>query len=666
MLYFPSLAVALALFTQAGRPAEPDPTAPSTVQDDDQAPIEDIQITAKGSARAARAETWTVLPSQRVKRSDARNVADVLRRAPGALVQTNSRGETLVFLRNAGERQVSVFYDGAPLEVPWDHRLDLKLIPATAVGRTEVARGPLSNRYGPNISGGAIFLAPRQTAEYQKTYLRSEVGAGGLLKLESAVGLSPTESTSFVIAAEHTQYNGEPLVDELPFSQPGDGLRTNTDTERTSALAHVAWSLDEVDLTATAFYGRAELGVAPESHLDPAEEQVRFWRYPNTELAMAIIGVRAKGEVTALDAVVWGQAYDQSIQSFASSRYDDLTQRQRDTNRSLGSRVRVAGELGPHRVSLGLYGSLAAHDERRVDAPETPAQTAQEDAFLNAFWSAGADYELTIGPLHARIGGGLDALEPIETAGRPSSGAFRAWNATAGAKLDFAAGWSLHAGIGSRARLPTPRELFGTALDRFILNEDLREERNTTIEAGVRYGGTWGSVELTPFATWTDDTLAQRNVDVDGATLRQRVNLDGSRVIGVEVIGDVRVTQWMRAAGQVLISDVRRLGGGEDRLPERPSVQAFAELVFGEDTGLEVATELFARSDIYSLAPEGLRSVPGAALVSFRAAYRLASEDWGQLETYVRLDNAFNTRLEPQLGLPEAGRLVRSGLIVEF
>ena len=629
-------------------------------------PIEDITITAANSARAAEAETWNVMSEQRVERSDARHVADVLRRAPGALVQTNSRGETLVFLRNAGERQVSVFFDGAPLEVPWDHRLDLKLIPAAAIGRTEVARGPLSNRYGPNVSGGAVFFAPRRF-DARTAKMNAEIGTQGHWSLKGSVSFSPTDESSVIFAGDHTAYSGESLADPLPFSQDDDALRTNTDASRTSALAHGSAEIGKVELSATALYGRAELGVAPESHIDPEVDRVRFWRYPNSELAMLIAGLRADGELGALDAVLWWQAFDQTIESFTSANYDVLAERQRDTNRSVGGRMRVVGAWGPHRLSLGAYGSLSSHDERQLTGLDTGSGApAIEDSFFTGLWSAGIDYELELGTTRLRVGGGVDALEPIDTSGRPSSGAFRTWNLSTGARTELYPGLSVHAAVGSRARLPTARELFGTALDRFVLNEDLRSERNTTIEAGVKYERRWGTVELVPFATWTSDTIDQRNVDSPDGTRRQRINLEGSRVIGVELVGEVRLTNWARVGGQVLISDVTRFGGGEDRLAERPGVQGFADLVIGYADGFELATELFVRGAAFSLAPDGLREVDGAALLNARLAYRFDGEAWGPLQVYVRIDNAFNARLEPQLGLPEPGRQVRTGLTAAF
>ncbi|MGB1375120.1 MAG: TonB-dependent receptor plug domain-containing protein, partial [Rhodothermales bacterium] len=65
-----------------------------------------------------------------IARQDVPDVASTLRLLPSTSVQTNSRGETLVYIRSAGERQVAVFLDGAPLNIAWDNRIDLSLVPA--------------------------------------------------------------------------------------------------------------------------------------------------------------------------------------------------------------------------------------------------------------------------------------------------------------------------------------------------------------------------------------------------------------------------------------------------------------------------------------------------------------------------------------------------------
>ena len=113
------------------------------------------------------------------------NVADVARLIPSAVATTNSRGETLVYVRGVGERQTAVLLDGAPLTVPWDRRLDLALVPAGVIGRLDLVRGPASLVWGPNTTGGALDLVPRalgstgQITELESYVVPGDTGGGG-------------------------------------------------------------------------------------------------------------------------------------------------------------------------------------------------------------------------------------------------------------------------------------------------------------------------------------------------------------------------------------------------------------------------------------------------------------------------------------------------------
>ncbi len=603
-------------------------------------------------------ESWSGLSSERIERTDARSAADVLRRAPAALVQTNSRGETLVYLRNAGERQVGVFLDGAPLNVPWDYRLDLNLIPGAVLDRIEVARGPLSNRYGPNVSGGALFLdtpAPRAPA---RQVARVEGGSAGLYRLEGRAAAS-FDDWGALLGAERMAYDGQPLATDatLPFSQSGE-LRTNTDRGRTSALGRIGGRLGDFELSMTTLYGRSRLGVAPEGHLDPADGETRYWRYPDSSLTMLIAS--AKGPLLpslTLSATPWVQLFTQDIDSYASDAFEQLLETQRDRNRSVGSTLRLEQDFGDHRVATSFLGSLALH-RQQIDDAET-------ERFSSGLWSAGLDHSFARGPFMTRVGVGLDGLSPQDTGGRESGGALRAWNASGGVRWEPLEGAFLRLALGSRARLPTMRELYGTALDRFVLNPELEAERNHTVELGAGLEDRRWALELIGFARWTDDTLAQEIVDVEGLPRRRRVNLGSSQVIGAELVGRATLLDWLVLGGHVVASDVRAtdVDGTSTRLAERPELQGFVELVLGHaGSGPELTLEGFARAEAYSLTSTGFVRLPDSFITNARIAYRLTAFDALELSAHVRVDNLFDSEVVPQIGLPDPGRWFRAGL----
>lgn len=625
---------------------------------EDSREIETFSILGERDAPFVGTESWSGLTSERIERSDARSAADVLRRAPGALVQTNSRGETLVYLRNAGERQVTIFLDGAPLNVPWDYRVDLALVPGLAIDRVEVARGPLSNRYGPNVSGGALFLETPSPFGATRQRAAIEAGEAGYYRLQAQAAISGDVSGG-TLAAERTALDGQPVADAatLPFSQTG-ALRTNTDQARTSALGRVGTRLGDLEFSLTTLYGRSRSGVAPESHVDPVLDQTRYWRYPDTSLGM-IIG-SANGPLTPtleLDATSWVQLFDQTIESYTDAAYDTLDERQRDRDRSAGLSLRLEQALHRHRFAASFLGSTSEHRQTNGKTPE--------ERFSSTVWSAGLDHSYETDAIMTRLGVGFDGLAPRDTAGRDSTGAITAWNVSGGARWTPTADWFLRAAAGSRARLPTLRELFGVALDRFVLNPDLRAERNTTVEVATGLERHRSAVELIGFAQWTSDTIAQEVVEVEGQSRRRRVNLGNSQVVGAEFVARATVLDWMVVGGHVVASDVRaRDADGETtRLAERPELQGFGEIVLGlPGAGPELTVEGFARTEAYSLTSDGFVRLPDSLITNLRLAYRLTLFDRVELTAHARVDNVFDDAVVPQVGLPDPGRWLRAGL----
>ena len=92
-------------------------------------------------------------------------------------VPTNTRGESIAFMRNAAERQVGIFYDGAAINVPWDNRLDLSSVPAPLIGGVRSAAGPIAPHYGVN-SLAVLNLVPRQGGDAE---IALEGGEAGLV-----------------------------------------------------------------------------------------------------------------------------------------------------------------------------------------------------------------------------------------------------------------------------------------------------------------------------------------------------------------------------------------------------------------------------------------------------------------------------------------------------
>ncbi|PSQ74633.1 MAG: hypothetical protein BRD36_01790, partial [Bacteroidetes bacterium QH_7_64_110] len=168
-----------------------------------------------------------------IESQDAADVSGLAELVPATHVQTNSRGQTILYFRNAGDRQVGQFFDGALLNIPWDNRVNISLIPAGVVEEMTVTKGVPSVRYGANVLGGAInFQSRTLDAEGQRTELRGALGTAEQRRA-AATHLGRTEQWDYTAAVQYTSRGNEPLSQDanLEYNQPLSDRRVNTDRQ---------------------------------------------------------------------------------------------------------------------------------------------------------------------------------------------------------------------------------------------------------------------------------------------------------------------------------------------------------------------------------------------------------------------------------------------------
>ena len=601
------------------------------------------------------------------------SLSDALARAPSASLQTNSRGETLVFLRGAGERQTALYFNGASLNVPWDNRLDISLLPTRAIAHISTTPGVSSVLYGANASGGVIEIIP--VSEDSPASLDAQGGEGGFFD-GGAVLSGRIGDFGGAISGGFTRRDGAPTPRDadLAFSQDDSALRTNTDFRRANGFAHIETALgSSATVSASLLAVDAAYGIAPEGHLDPQEDRVRFWRYPQSRHIVGVANVSSRlSDNSSVRSAFWVQQFNQTIESYASAQYGQIEDRQIDSDRTYGARIIAEHNVGAH--ALRGVATLIDARHRQTDiafadgAP--PAETPQADQFRQRTVSIGGEYDFTRGATRISFGAGGDFLQSLKTGGRPDAGDFSTWNLIGGLEQHLKGRWSVALSAGRKTRLPTQRELFGDAINRFLINPDLKAENSVLVEAPLRYEGADLSFSIAPFANFTSNTIDQRNVVVDGARLRQRINLRGSRGFGVEAFGEAALTERLSLAGNITAMRLRRRPDADMSdgrfLSERPELLARASLNYTHPDGWRGSLEALHRGRAFSLDLNDV-FVPLARSTSFNAEIAYAfTVTQGKIDLFLRADNVTDALIEPQLGLPGSGRLVRAGVRVSI
>ncbi len=620
------------------------------------------------AARPAAPSTLQRIPVAAIDRLDAPSVSDVARLIPAAHVQTNSRGETLVYLRAAGERQVALFFDGALLNIPWDNRVDLSLLPAGVIGGITVAKGVPSVLWGANVLGGAVNMTSRGLRS--KGTFTEATGQGGSEGFGQGMvtHLGRRGRFSWVGSGGYARRDGFAVPDDLGdaglvFNQVSDRIRTNTDYRLANGFGRLEYDFSSRSrLGLSMLHVDGEKGIAPEGHLNPAVDRVRFWRYPEWRMSMAILnGEAGLGPATSLRGAVWGSRFTQQIADYAGAEYDQLDSQQDDEDLTVGGRAVIEHAFAPVTLRLGLNALTSMHrqqesafeGEQRADDPRL--------TYRQGLWSAGLEAEATpLAPLTLTAGVSLDALSTPETGDKPSRDPFMDYGLTVGGVYRLNEAWSLNASAGRKTRFPTLRELFGEALQRFALNPDLRPESSLLAEVGMRHYGEVVSGDVTLFLNRTDDTIDQERLE-DGR--RRRVNLGGSRITGVEISGAVRPIPLIRFDGHLTVMDVRGIeeDGSTTRLSEKPEAIGRLAASYSPGRGPNATVEAVYTGVAYSPDGDGFVRLDPSLVLNLRAGYRLSVRAVSA-ELFARVNNVTDAVVLPQLGLPGPGREIQAGL----
>ena len=629
-------------------------TATPALAQGQQAFSETIVVTGHGEPDdAASFETRHALGPEAVGLIDGSSADELLRRLPAVHVPVNSRGEAIAFLRNAAERQVAIFYEGADINVPWDNRLDLSLIPAGLIGSARSAAGPLAPHYGVNALG-ALSLSPVGSLRGSMAY-----GTGDRFDADLAMPLGPV-----MLGGGYTSRDGDPLSDDadLPYSQTGRKLRTNTDRELANIFGRVAGSVGAHDLSLTAFHVWGEKGIAPDSTI---AEGARFWRYPDVQHSLIVGNAKSQlGESTELDSAVWYQRFGQKIDSYTDADYDTVDSREVDRDRTWGVRELLKHRTGP-AMFVGSFNFLqSTHKQRDIGYEDGSPPATLPDALVyrQRNWSVGGEFEYDFSAaLRGEIGVGYDVVDYVRTGDKPPVKDARAWTGRAGLVYAAGGGWQVRGAVGRKMRAPTMRERFGEGINRFMPNPDLKPERIVTAELGIEWRGERGGFYVIPFLQDLKNTIDQRNVD----GLRQRINLEGSKVKGVEFGGEWRPHEYFSIAGNATWTHVRRKGAVEgelNRIAEKPAWIANLTANYRHPSGFSTMAEAQHYGRAYSVDDSGaLVPLERSISVNWRAGYAFDMQDQ-KLELFLRVDNLGDTLVEPQLGLPAPGRSVRVGL----
>lgn len=175
--------------------------------------------------------TVRVIDRQQIERSNARDVADLLRNIPGVdVVRTGpTGGVTTTFLRGANSQHTKVLLDGIPINDPSNasRLFDFGALSLHDIERVEVLQGPQSVIYGSDAIGGVVNIITRQGEGPGR--LRASVMGGSFGTHRESLGLSgSTDKVHYSINGEWRQTDGFTATSPRVGGSESDGFALGT------------------------------------------------------------------------------------------------------------------------------------------------------------------------------------------------------------------------------------------------------------------------------------------------------------------------------------------------------------------------------------------------------------------------------------------------------
>lgn len=631
--------------------------------------IPDLVVGSRRSrtADAARVNVDQVVIGPR----DAQAVADLGFLLPATMVNVNSRGESLFMIRGSSERQVTAYLDGIPLNVPWDERVDLSMVPALAIERLEASRGISTLLTGPNSLAGSVNLvAPSLLLAGQRTQLGLRAGSGALLE-GRLLHQRRRGAWRFLATLAHRQRDGflVPADLDAPYNQTGQ-RRTNSDLRQTSLLLRAArdvgasgsWRLLMVGLD-------SDKGVPPETHLKTA---ARFWRYPL--LRRVLLGTNLLLHPDAdqrwdLEAGLAVDFYRQQIRKFDDVTYsgpplEPSTPFEDDTDRTGTAQIRLGRRLGAaSRIDLKSVLRYTRHRETlEIDGPESAYAQVLSSTVVEASLCSGDSWNV-------RAGAGFEVAATPETGDKPAREPTTAGVGLVRLAYSPSRHANFHAAASRRSRFPSLRELYSGALGRFVLNPELAPERQDLIEIGGTFRDASWDIGVAGFASFLHGGI-ERKVVPEGDGQFQRVNTDVIRNLGLECVVSLRPWTSLSLTGHlsVLVARQKEAGSFSGELEDRPDYLAAWTLTWTDGSGVQFLIEVIAVGERFSAdltdPADGLQPLPAQASLNLRLAKLFYSAGNGRdrAEIFLRLNNVTDASTDTQVGLPGPGRMLTVGI----
>ena len=606
----------------------------------------------------------------RINHIDAFSFTELTQVIPSTQIRTNSRGESMLYIRGASERQLGLFFDGVQMNIPWDNRMDLTFVPTDIIGQVFVDKQSSSILYGPNVLGGALSISTQERRSEGTGFRLKIQGNDANTQMYSACADGRFSNFNYIANISYLKSDGFLMSKDAPSDLKNQNensrLRTNSDQERFNAYIRGEYHFDDNTKIGLSFsYTNQEKGVG--ANTDTINSS-RFWRYPDRNRLITTLNAWHAfddAKQWQLRGTVWFDKFDQTIDSYKDLTFKDLEETQKDDDNTLGARVIL--DFTPqtnHTVSYVLNVFSTNHDEQIDSDPTTK--------FSQLTLSTGLEYKGNFDLFSYSLGAVWDYNETPKTGiftdneGNNSSGI----GACLSLKYDASDNFAIFGELSRRTRFPTMREQFSGALKKFKVNPDLKPETGMLAELGGILDFDNAYIKISGFANFYDDLMVQKTLSLEEDSLKRkmRYNLAKADIIGGEIsifwnpISTLNFEGYFTYMSSKAESEGKKL----DHLDNKPDFISALNANYYFDFGLKLLAEVELAGKQYEEIGKNFEEIDAYAVFNFRAAYQFVPVNGMQTELFARINNITDVFRYTQFGFPDPGRMLSFGISLMY
>jgi len=560
-----------------------------------------------------------------------RDLSEVLPFTSGTFISSGSKNEFRIKIRGLANERIALLYDGIPIYEPFFNSFDLKTLASEEVESIKIVKGASSVLYGPNALGGVVEVLTKRPSS-------PSFSLKTLYDSNSSLDISSSGS----IRWNNFFFSGFAQLDKSDgFKWNRDGemaRRANSDYERRNITTKLYfYPSKKSEILFEVGYYSSEFGIpSATEYYNP-----RYWRFKSwNRFQLNLGGTFSLWKNGSFKLRSYYVRHDNVLDAYTGAEMDELQWESTYKNDSYGSFLLGSFPILPDdelKFSLNFRDDRArTQDDLGLEWEEYEHRTLSlgfENHFsLTSRWKfvAGASLD----HLNKQSGENKTSLNPI-----------------LGLKFNPTDYIDLHATFSQKSRFPSMKSLYSTQAG----NPDLRDERGTGYELGVRY---------------------EKNLIISGAVFYDRIkdliqsvrlpsgfqtnlNIGKARIFGFELEFE-KPFRWLDFSFNYTYLD----GKNED---ENRRLDLVPESQLNFVLGVRSRNEF--QFNLWGLAVSSSEVKIFNEIVSVPSYFVLStvlSKDFSNFTVLLKAENILNVSYATEPGYPMKGRVVALGIKYNF